>query len=251
MPAVNFGAGTLVGRRTGVSNPTPSFFGILQEVDITVDRTLKELIGNYSFASDVAPAQMKITGSAKFAQITASALNDMMFGMSLSSTSGFAMAIGENKTIPGTPYQVTVSNAANFKEDLGVFYAATGVQLARVASTPATGQYAVNESTGVYTFASGDTTLGVNIYYSYNVTTMKQISMTNPLMGVGPTFEIYLYNTYTDNSGTLNTFGMKLNACRSSKLQLPLKNQDYTIESFDFTAYADAANAIGSIVTGA
>jgi hypothetical protein len=251
MTAVNFGSGTMIGRRTGVSNPTPSFFGVLQDIQIDFDRTLKELIGNMAFAVDVAPAAMKITGKAKFATIQANAINDLFFGQTLAASSGFSMAVPETASIPATPYQVTTSHAAAFLADLGVFFALTGVQLKRVASSPITGQYSVNESTGVYTFAAADTLLSVNIYYEYTVTSMNQISISNQLMGVGPSFALFLSETYTDNSGTVNTFNMKLNACRSSKLALPFKNTDYTMLDIDFQAFADNSGNIGTIVTGA
>lgn len=249
MTAINFGVGTIIGRRTDISNPTPAFLGIMQDIEIDFDQTLKELMGQYKMPVDVAPAQLKVTGKAKFAKIQANTVNDLILGQTLTSAAGQAMAIAEAGTIPGTPYQITVANAATFKEDLGVFYASNGVQLTRVAATPATGQYSVDEATGVYTFAAADTTLTVTLYYTYTVATLKQISMANQLMGVGPVFEINIQESYTNNAGVTNTMFLKLNACRSSKLTWPFKNMDYTIQEFDFTAFADQSNNWGTIAT--
>jgi hypothetical protein len=247
MTAINFGVGTIIGRRTDTTNPTPAFMGIMQDIQIDFDQTLKELMGQYKMAVDVAPANMKVTGKAKFAKIQANLMNDLMFGQTLTTAAGQTMAAGEAASIPATPgpYTVTVTHAATFKEDLGVFYASNGKQLTRVASAPATGQYSVVETTGVYTFAAADQGLAVTFYYTYTVTTLQQISMANQLLGVGPTFEVNIQESYTNNAGVTNQIFLKLNACRSSKLSLPFKNIDYTVQEFDFQAFADQSNNWG------
>lgn len=249
MTAINFGVGTIIGRRTDITNPTPAFLGIAQDIEISFDQTLKELIGQYKMPVDVAPAMLKVTGKAKFAKIQANMANDLVLGQVLASASGQVMAIAEPKTVPTTPFQVTVNQAATFKEDLGVFYASSGVQLQRAASASAVGIYSVNESTGVYTFNTADSGANVLIYYSYGVSTMKQITMANTFMGTGPTFEVNIMEEYTNNLGVKNQMFVRLNACRSSKLTWPFKNQDYTIQDFDFQAFADQANNWGLIST--
>ena len=64
-----------------------------------------------------------------------------------------------------SPYNYTVSNAANFDADLGVVYASSGQALVRVASAPAVGQYSV--AAGVFSFSSGDAGRAVLVSYSY------------------------------------------------------------------------------------
>lgn len=246
MTAINFGVGTIIGRRTDISNPTPSFLGIMQDIEIDFDQTLKELMGQYKMPVDVAPANMKVTGKAKFAQIQANTANDLLFGQTITPASGLTMAIAENHTVASTTQIVT--NAATFLHDLGVFYAATGMQLARVASAPSVGQYAVNEATGTYTLNVADE-VSLNFYYSYGVTNMKQITLTNQLMGFGPSFELNIQEQYINNAGQTNQIFLKLNACRSSKLTLPFKNTDYTVQEFDFEAFADQSNTWGTFAT--
>lgn len=72
----------------------------------------------------------------------------------------------EAHTVPGTPYQVTVTGAASFVADDGVFYGSDGTRLVAVASSPTQGQYAVNIATGVYTFAAADAGQDVTINYT-------------------------------------------------------------------------------------
>jgi len=73
----------------------------------------------------------------------------------------------ETDIIPSTgPYQITVTNAANFKADLGVAYDPSGIALTKISSgTPASGQYKV--SSGVYTFAAADANKAVTISYEW------------------------------------------------------------------------------------
>jgi len=249
MTAINFGSGTVVGRRTDISNPTPSFLGILQDIEIDFDQSLKELIGQQKVAVDVAMAALKITGKAKFARISSSTLRDLLFGSAATVTTGAGlnMVAGEVQTTATTTF--TVTNAATFKEDFGVFYQSTGVQFVRVASAPTVGQYSVNETTGVYTIAVTDENKNLLVYYSYGVTTLVQSVIANTNMGTGPSFEMFINETYTNNAGVVNTFNLKLNACRTSKLAFPFKNTDYTIEGFDFQAFADTSGTIGTIST--
>lgn len=245
MTQVSFGSGNMFGIPSG-SNPTPGIFGVLQEVDLEFSSTLKELFGQNQYPVAVARAAQKITGKANTAQINARMFNSLFFGGTLAGgTSGILQANSEAGTIPAPsgPYTVTVTNSANFLQDGGVVYAATGIQLVRVASGPTTGQYSV--SAGVYTFAAADASLGVLITYTYSTTSgASKITITNQPMGVAPTFQLNLSTTF--NSKVVN---FQLQACVSNKLSFPFKNQDFTISDFEFEAYPDASNIVGYLTT--
>jgi hypothetical protein len=249
MTQYNFGVGTIIGHRTDVVNAKPSFMGTMQDIEIDFDQTLKELTGQYKMAVDVAPANLKVTGKAKFAKIEASTMNDLLLGQTLTTGAGDDMSISEPHSVPAPsgPYTVQVTNHTQFLEDLGVFYAATGVQLTPVnGGSEATGKYSV-ANTGTYTFAAGDASAALVFYYRFSVTTLQQITMTNQLMGAGPSFSVYIAQNYTNNAGVAGKINLRLNACRSSKLTLPFKNTDYTIQEFDFQAFADSSNNWGSL----
>lgn len=244
MPAYSFGSGTLVGVRTDVATATPSQFGVLQDVQIDFSATLKELMGQNQFAVAVARSSMKVTGKIKSAKIVASVYNDLFFGQT-AVTGAILQVVNEAAAVPTTPYQVTVANAATFLTDLGVLNATTGLPLKKAASAPATGQYAVNSATGVYTFAAADTTVPVLVSYTYSAASgATKITIANQLQGAAPTFQMNLAETY--NSKVLN---FQLNACTANKLSFPLKNSDWTINDVEFQAFADAAGVIGSMTT--
>src|SRR6516165_1274498 len=176
----NFGVGNWFCKRTDAANQTVTLLGVLQDMELDIDRTMKELIGQYALPVDVAQAQMKITGKAKYAQVGLGNLNNTILGQTLTSNSGFQIAAPENHTGALT---ITVTNGATFSEDLGVRYHSTGNPLQPVTGSPNAGQYVAGAAgVGSYNFNSADT-VSLDIYYSYTVTTMQQISAVNQLMG--------------------------------------------------------------------
>jgi hypothetical protein len=243
-----FGSGALWGERTDLgiaSGVGPRQFGVLQDISVDFDWTNKELYGQYQFPVAIGRGQAKITGKAKFARILGLLYSDLFFGQA-AVTGQFGVQEYEADTIPGTtPFQITVGNAASYNDDLGVFYAASGLAFNRVTTPSSAGQYSVNFATGVYTFSSADAGLAVLISYTYNVTTSgEKITITNQLMGVMPTFKATFYTTYSGKGTSL-----RLNACTAQKLSLPTRIDDWTIEELDFMAFADASGTIGIFST--
>jgi hypothetical protein len=246
-----FGAGALWGTRTDVtgSGIGPDQFGILQDVQIEWDWTTRELWGQFQFPVDIARGQGKITGKAKFARIFGAIYGDLFFGQT--PTSGqLTVSDSEAAVVPaGSPYTVTVANAANFADDLGVFYASganAGNRFTRVTTPSSSGQYSVNPATGIYTFAAADTGAALLISYLFNSTGGKKLALTNRLMGFTPTFKATFYTSKT-TQGVPAGLALVLNACTASKLSLPTKTDDYEIQEFDFSAFADPAGAIGTL----
>jgi len=240
MPQYSFGSGTLIGVNT-TANSTPVNFGGLQDVTLDFSFNLKELHGQYQFPLAVGRGTGKITGQAKFAQVNGLILNSLFFG--LSSTVGqLQTAFHEAGTVPGTPYQITVANAATFVTDYGVINSLTGIPLTKVASAPTTGQYSVS-NVGVYTFAAADTTLAMLISYTYTTSASgNKTIISNQLLGTAPTFKIALYETYNSKALTI-----ELNQCIAAKLNFATKLEDFTIPGFDFSAFADASGNLGTI----
>ena len=188
MAIYSFGSGALLGVRTDVAGATPVNFGLVQEVQIDIQFTTKELYGQYQFPLAVARGQGKVTGKAKMAQISGLAFNSLFFGQTLSAGQ-LATSFAEAAIIPsGSPYTVTVANAANVADDYGVVYAATGLPLMKVASAPSAGQYSV--AGGVYSFASADAGKAVLVSYTYAVTAAGQeFTLANQPLGTTPTFQ--------------------------------------------------------------
>src|SRR6266480_3193373 len=235
-----FGAGALWGNRNDVTGGGigPDQFGILQDVQIDFDWQTKELWGQFQFPVDIARGQGKITGKAKFARIFGAIFGDLFFGQT-PAAGQLTVAENEAATVPATtPFTIAVANAASFADDLGVYYA---------NGNNAGGQYSVNTATGIYTFAAADANAALAISYLYNVNTAgKKLVLTNQFMGYTPTFKATFYTTKT-TGGAASGLALVLNACTASKLSLPTKTDDYEIQEFDFSAFADATGTIGTL----
>jgi hypothetical protein len=242
MIAYNFGVGNWFCRRTDINFTQPVLLGVLQDMELSIDRTIKELIGQFALPVDLAQAQMKITGKGKYASISVNNINNTILGQTLATSSGFQIAAPEAVTGAAT---VTVSHATTFSEDLGVRYHALNTQLTPTSSTPGVGFYVAGAAgVGVYTFNAADT-IALDIYYSYTVSNLSQISAANQLMGAGTTFELIGSNTY-NVCGINKVLSVKLNACKATKTGMAMKNVDYLMFDLEFQAFADCLGNWGT-----
>ena len=240
----SFGSGVLLGFRNDIATSTPINFGLIQEVGLDIGFDTKELYGQYQYPVAIARGKAKFTGKAKLARISGLAFGNLFFG--ITPVAGqIATAFGEGPTaIPATPFTITPSNAATFQDDLGVINAATGLPFTKVASAPTAGQYSVNATTGVYTFASADNVSAISVLINYTYTiaaTGEKIVVTNQLLGTTPTFQANLFTTF--QSKALN---LKVPLCTSSKLSFPTKLDDFVMPDFEFSVYADAAGNVAT-----
>lgn len=242
MTTYAFGSGVLFGYRTDITNGTPINFGLVQSVTIEESADVKELYGQFQRPVAIARGQMKTTGKATVASISGAAFANLFYGTSLS-TGYTATQFAEATTVPAsTPWQYTVANGANFVTDLGVTYVTNAIPLTNVASGPTVGQYAVNTTTGQYTFASADAGKAVLITYTYSVTASgESFTVANQLLGTTPTFSAQFYTTFQGKQVSLT-----LKNCTSSKLSFGSKLEDFTMPEFDWSCFADANNNIMS-----
>lgn len=234
----SFGSGVLLGTRTDIADATPVNFGLVQEVQLDLQFTAKELYGQYQFPVAIARGQGKATGKAKMAQVSGLAFNNLFFGASLAAGQ-LATSFGEAQSVPAaTPYTVSVANAAAWQDDYGVVYAATGLPLTKAASAPGTGQYSV--ASGVYSFNAADAGKGVLISYAYAISgTGQRLTLANPLLGTTPTFQAQLYTSFQGKAVNVKLFN-----CVSSKLSFATKLEDFVIPELDFDIFADTAGNV-------
>lgn len=240
-----FGSGVLYGVPNAgnlATNPTPQKFGVLQSVHIDFKGDLKKLHGQSQFPVAKARGKIDVSGKASFGTIDPAMLNQLYFGQA--STAGMTvMAVDEAGVIPSTPFQITVLNAGTFVTDFGVIDTASGIGLERVAAAPATGQYSVNATTGVYTFAAADTGKAVKISYtSTSAGAGKTITLSNQLMGYAPEFRMFLWNTFRGKR-----FGLELYSCTMGQMTLPTKQEDFWVSDITFDAGVDATDVLGKL----
>lgn len=242
--ARHFGAGVMIATPSG-ANATPVEFGLLQDVTLDFSFSTKPLMGQFQMPVAVARGAAKITGKAKFAELNGPIFNSLFFS-SVTPVLGQDMwSYNEPGSIPAiSTYTVTVVQSATWATDLGVKFASNGNPLTRVASAPATGQYSV--AAGVYTFAAADQGKAVLITYGYTQTVSgsgSRFTITNPLLGPAPNFQIDFYQV---NPNVTAQWSFRLFACMSNKLAIASKLEDWNIPEFDFEAFANGANQIGT-----
>lgn len=248
-----FGAGKLIAvpqydaNGTLITNPTPVLLGAMQDVSLDISVDMKTLYGAQRFPLMTGQGKGKIELKAKYADVSGQVIGSLFYGKT--SSAGIKGIVTDfAASVPGSStYTITVAppSSGTYVKDLGVYSATTGVQFTRVASSPTAGQYAVNESTGVYTFASADASAAVLLNYEYSATstTAQTFNITNDLMGFTPSFAIYLREQTPDGK----TMTIKLNRASSGKLALPFKSDDFAVSDFEASAFADSAGNVGWI----
>lgn len=250
---IMFGSGKLIAvptnlaDGTAITNPTPVVLGTLQECTLDMSVDSKTLYGSKMYPIAVAQGKAKLGIKAKYAEISAAVMGSLFFGQNATNAIK-DMALDVAASIPATPgpYTVTptVPSSGTYVADLGVFDATTGAQYTRVASAPATGQYSVNTSTGVYTFAAADQAKAClfNFEYTATSTTAQLFTINNRQMGYTPSFSVMLKGSY-DGKDIIAKFYRGV----SSKLALPFKNEDFSVPDFEADFFANSADNVGWI----
>jgi hypothetical protein len=231
-----FGPGAIFLQRTDITNGTPVNIGRANEFQLDQQFTKKELYGQNQFPLFIARGNAKFTAKAKAAVISGIALNSAFFGMTLAAGQQ-ATALSESGTVASAAY--TAANHSTFVSDLGVVYAATGLPLTLVATSPAAGQY--TQAAGVYGFNAGDNGKAIFVTYTYTVAgSGQQLALSNPMLGITPTFQLWYYTS--TNSVPLN---LQLYSCVSDKLSLSFKLEDFMMPELSFSCFANAAGNVG------
>lgn len=240
LPGIQFGSGVLFAVPVAgnlPTNPTPQEVGIIQNVKLTISGDIKELFGQKQWAVDSAVGKRSIKGSFEFAQMDNSFFNQCFFSDSVA-VGIISTAYNELHTIPAmTTFTATVSNIP-VVQDLGVVNLTTGARMTKVASAPATGQYSVVLSTGVYTFASADASVPIAISYTYAQSTVgTTLTTSNHVMGWGPILSMTIPLLYQGVSNAINLPNVRL-----GKIDLSTKLDDYAMLSTDFSAFAGSSD---------
>lgn len=244
LSGIQFGAGIILASPNGgqlAVDPTPQEVGIIQDISLTVSGDIKELYGQFQWSVDSAVGKRGIKGSFNFAQLSNNFLNQLFFADTVA-PGIVEVAYREPHSIPAsTPYTITIAppGSGTFVQDFGVTSQITGFALTNIGTgTPTTGQYIVDASTGVYTFAAADEGVSVWISYTYLVvSTGTTLTVANHPMGWGPVVQLLIPFLYQGNKYTFNLPNVRL-----GKIDIKTKIDDYTMISTDFSGFAGAGN---------
>jgi hypothetical protein len=245
---IMFGAGQLyalpVSFSGGTFGASPVWFATLQDVDITIDATIKELRGQFQFPDDTAISDKKITWKAGYGRFSIDTWNNLYFGDTITTGSGQGTGGGvpevqEQFTLNATTHAVT--NSATFTQDMGVIYSSSFQSFVKVTGVPTVGQY--NVTAGTYGFAVADNAKAVLISYRYGIATGRLLQVQQHIQGWGPTFEMLLSQPYQELTTGIPNY-LDLFACKAGKLTAPLKRADYQIADLEGQAFANSAGLV-------
>ena len=231
-----FGIGSITAIPSG-TNVTPSDLAVVRGATVEFKTTDKPLKGNMMAPLDSATADLMVTGKIQAADFSADLISLVVPGTT--TATGRAKMAVESSAIPGTPFQITVTQSANFLTNLGVIDLTTGKRMKVGATASGTGIYAY--SAGVYTFNTADSTHTVQIRYAYNdASTGTTVTSTNQAVGATSGYGLYLF----DPAGGTKEEGIYIPSVKFPSLSLTLKSDDWTESGLDFTAYADASGKL-------
>jgi hypothetical protein len=243
MANIQFGTGVLFSNPlTAVGNPpvnpTPLKYGLVQEVNVDFKGDLKKLYGQQQFPAATARGKIDVTIKGKLAVFDVTLLNQIFFAQ--------AQTVGYNQIVDGEAQTVNTTVTASHTPlvaDWGVIYSATGQPFVKVTGAPASGQYNVNATSGVYTFASGDNATAVKISYTYNQNaTGASIALAGQLMGYAPELSMLFYNRFRNK-----LLGIVLNDVTVGSINLPSKLEDFWVSDFEASANLDLAGNLGTL----
>lgn len=212
--------------------------------DFSVDFTGKgvELRGQFLYPVDARVTDIAPKGKFKVGEWNLEQLNNLFYAGTTSLTGNDLPYADELQTIPSTPpYTIQVTNHTGFVQPLTVAYASDLSNLDEVTSVSAVGQYSVNDSTGTFTFYSGD--VGQQVLISYVSTgTTAALTIPNNLQGQSPVISIAAINAADGN-------GFLFPNCRITGIKpLDLKNNAYAMNEVEFMVYCPFGQSVGQIL---
>ena len=219
--------------------------GVLQDVALEISSSVKELFGAKKSAVLVAETNKKYTLKAKFAQLSTPLVAAVMGG---TTASGGKYVGTVTKTVGAGAATIATTDFSSpagwaFVADLGVVYAATNQPFTFNSGTPAVGEY--KNTAGAYTFNTSDNgTNNVIISSVYSATAGQTTTATNQDVGLSTFFSVYLFNSTTQQDGTVRKFGWNFPAVIIPKLSIASKNDEFTTQDLEMTACADASGNV-------
>lgn len=236
-----FGPGSVWGVPLGAT-PTPVRLALAKSSGLNFSSQIKGAYGANVFAKALGRGTTTVKGTLECEALSLATISDLFLN-GVVTTGGILVADDEAGTVPASStYVVTVSNAATFVKNLGVKYTATGLRLTRVASVSAVGQYSVDESTGVYTFYSGDASAAVKISYRYTAVAGSKATLNNYLQGNPNSFQAVMMRRFQANMEVIT-----LNSVLADGYDDTAGQDAFTNPKLTFQAATDDSDVLGTI----
>lgn len=176
-----------------VAVPTPVKFQTLQDITIDMSHDIKMLHGAFQWAESVGRGKGKASVKIKNGRVNGAMYNSVFFGQSLATGQDNYYQDIAGVAIPAAPYSFapTPAGAGIWSADMGVRNA-SGAPMTRVASAPATGQYALlSAASGTATFATNVMTVVTGTFViGQTIVSAGLTAGTKIISGTSPTFTL-------------------------------------------------------------
>lgn len=222
------------------ATPTPIHLALIENASYDIKQEQIELRDSDGYVVDSYPGKTDVTGKLSLKDASNSLIAAVTRGVTV--TAGTKIGASHSATIPTTPFQITVTQGATFADDLGVMNLTNGKAMTAGATATGTGVYAVNSTTGVYTFHTDDAGDSVLIMYRYTSasadTTATVAKVTSST--AAPLVSIHLYRP---NLASKN-WGFYVPSARIPGLSAAFKTGAWSDVSLDWTATLSATNQL-------
>lgn len=216
--------------------------GVLQDVQLKIDGTVKTLMGANKVAVLVAEVEKQYALTAKFAQLTAPLVGAVM---GATSAAGAKYVATVAKAAAASAFTIATADVGSpagfaFVADLGLTFQSNGQPLKYNGGTPAAGEY--KNTLGAY--STGGATDAVYASFIYSATAGTTWTANNQAVGLATTFAAYLFQQTTQADGTTRKIGWYFPAIVLPSLDLGFKNNDFFTQSLEMKVFADATGKI-------
>lgn len=212
----------------------------LTAFDLNIDFDQKDWKGSGTFSREIAVSGGKVAGSAE-GLFSREMLRDII---GWSGETGKAIVLYETKAgdgiaVSGGSLTIDIADhlpdGAEFVTDLGVRNVA-GDSLVRDQTSPSSGAYSVNDTTGVYTLGAAGTYF-VSCLYKITKTGAVTVDMSDFEAGAAPKCRLIYYTSYMGGHDTV-----RLECVVFPKIaELAAKQGDFSVKKLDFSATLDEA----------
>lgn len=223
------------------TNASKVSLAVIKNWTFELSQESSDLQGSGLDLLDTLPIKRSLKGKLSLSDFSSSIIAAVTSGTTISA--GVKLGTTYQTTVPSTPFQVTPTppGSGTFYKDLGVVDLDAKKEMTCAATATGTGVYAVNESTGQYTFNTADATHNVLISYSYSVAGSGQtLEIASASAGVASsTYALHFYGSAGGKS-----YGIYIPACRLPNLSLTMAPDAWSDVSVDYTAFLDGSNKL-------
>jgi hypothetical protein len=222
---------------TGVTNPTPIHLALVEDGDYEIKQETSDVEDSDGNVIDSFVTKEDITGKLSLKDYSNSLVAAVARGVTIST--GSVVGTSHQAIVPTTPFQITVTQGATFSADLGVINLTDKKPMKRDATATGTGVYAVNTTTGVYTFHTADAADEMLIMYRYTATAGTTAEIAKAVSGsAAPRFQIHVYKSSVPGK----EWGFFVPNAQIPGLSVSFKKKDWSAVSLNWKALLSDTN---------